>query len=527
MKILFLTILFLLIAPTVHGATFFIDADCATPGDGSTATCINDGNDSFDDTLDFTESNRNAGDIAIHRRNTTATYDDGTDLLFNSDGDLDNPIILEADFTDSWGDFSSSTETATLTFGSTTVELSASGTEIQAGKWIWAIGDDNKEFAYEVESITSATVVLFLPYKGDQAGSGVSMEVMPDAPRWNTAAGNIQWIFDGDNYWLVQGMHILGTDTTGNVNINTSTGIMFKDVIFEGDGTSVEGLTAQDDQPQVWVQKSRLFNHVDGIAANAGSGEFVSLIRDSLFDNNDVAAAEGIDVERWGNHEVHESEFKNQQFQAVILPGNAGSSALTRLRSNIFELAGPFAVGNNSNGVMNFLGSEDTGGVIGVTIFYAPPSDASIEQIMDSETTKVRSGGSNISLKITPNTQLSTAWEHSRLKLFEAPFFATTSSKTYTVFFASDTTTEFTANPTAAEFWCELEYWGHATNNFRRITKSTGTVDFTTDTDFDQSLAVTVAPSQEGVAYLRCYYAKTQESGKTNVFYVDPIVVVS
>ena len=76
---------FFVFIPVVQADTFFIDADCATPGNGSTATCVNDGNDSFDDTLDFTEVNRNAGDIAIHRRGTTAIYDDGTDLLFNSD----------------------------------------------------------------------------------------------------------------------------------------------------------------------------------------------------------------------------------------------------------------------------------------------------------------------------------------------------------------------------------------------------------------------------------------------------------
>ena len=149
------------------------------------------------------------------------------------------------------------------------------------------------------------------------------------------------------------------------------------------------------------------------------------------------------------------------------------------------------------------------------------------EAIIASETTKVRSGGSNKSIKITPHTGLSTNWEISRVKIFDQPFYATTDSKTYTVFFASDTTTEWVSSPTASELWVECEYWGHATNNFRTITKSTGTVDFTTDTDFDQSIAVTCAPAQAGVLYLRVYYAKTKEASDTNIFYVDPIPVVS
>ena len=86
---------------------------------------------------------------------------------------------------------------------------------------------------------------------------------------------------------------------------------------------------------------------------------------------------------------------------------------------------------------------------------------------------------------------------------------------------------DWTADPAANELWIELEAWGHATNDHRRIKKSAGAVDFSTDTDFDQSLAVTVAPAQAGIAILRCFYAKPKEAGNANVFYCDPIPVVS
>ena len=110
--------------------------------------------------------------------------------------------------------------------------------------------------------------------------------------------------------------------------------------------------------------------------------------------------------------------------------------------------------------------------------------------------------------------------------LFEIPFYATTDSKKYEVFFRPTATADWTADPTAAELWIELEAWGHATNNFRKITKSTGVIDMNGSTTFT-ALDVTVGPAQAGVAYLRGYYAKTKESGKANTFFWDVVPVVS
>lgn len=100
------------------GTTYYIDADCGTPGDGTTATCNGDADDSYDELDDFTEVARSAGDIAILRRGTTARYDNSSDLLFTSDGTIVSPIEIQADYTDIWGDFASSSQTYTPIFGS-------------------------------------------------------------------------------------------------------------------------------------------------------------------------------------------------------------------------------------------------------------------------------------------------------------------------------------------------------------------------------------------------------------------------
>src|SRR3990167_2378063 len=197
----------------------------------------------------FTEVARSAGDKVIIRRGANQC-DDGTDLLFTSDGTITNPIIIEADYDNLWRDQVdlSATATATLTFGSKTVTYSVdiSGV-LAAGDWIYASGDDNREFAYEVASVSTVTATLYLPYKGNQAGSGKTMYNMQDNPLWNTAAGDFQWTFDTDEYWKVQGIHIRGTDVNGVVEIDSSVGHQFLNCIFEGNGAADWGINPMDD----------------------------------------------------------------------------------------------------------------------------------------------------------------------------------------------------------------------------------------------------------------------------------------
>ena len=82
-------------------ATFYVDDTCGSPGDGSMAACTGAGTDSFDSLHTFTETGRNAGDICIVRRDNTS-IDDGGDLQFTSDGTIDNPIRIEADYDNNW-----------------------------------------------------------------------------------------------------------------------------------------------------------------------------------------------------------------------------------------------------------------------------------------------------------------------------------------------------------------------------------------------------------------------------------------
>ena len=109
------------------------------------------------------------------------------------------------------------------------------------------------------------------------------------------------------------------------------------------------------------------------------------------------------------------------------------------------------------------------------------------------------------------------------LKLFEYPIYANTTSKTYSVFFNSTSTANWTTDPTASEFWIECEYWAHPVSTgttTRAVKRSTGVIDFNGSTAW-QSLSVACQPTASGILYLRGWYAKPQESGVTNAFYVD------
>ena len=519
------------------GTVFYIDADCATPGNGSEPTCDNDANDPFDDILDFTEVNRNAGDIAFVRRGTTALYDDGTDLNFNSDGSVSNPIFISADYDNiDWGgggDFATSTQTVTPIFGSKFMATSASTTDMFPNEWIYIAGDCSEnpstasvntcDFAYEIEVATSTGISLFLPYKGAQTSSGSVTRVMPNAPIWGTAATAIQWMFDNDQNWLTQGVHIRGSDTNGNVEVDGSTTIHLKDVILEGNGTGDIGFRMTDGANAGTANKIRTFNHFTSIGAAKGTSGGPVRIMNSLLDNNSVAGSECFQADYGFSLTALNTECVNAS--EVVEAGGQPAATKAVFRNIATDSINPIDSIIQMNRTSYLF--EDFNGTVGDNRQFNEFSIGINSPAIKSTTTPVRSGGGATSIEVLPNTNLSTAWDESRLLLFEYPIYTDTTSRDYQVFFKSDTGTPFAASPTADELWIECEYWGHATNNHRRLLKSTGTVDFTTDADFDQSLTITCAPSQAGILYLRGWYAKTKEGGDDNIFFVDPQPVIS
>ncbi len=504
------------------GTTYYVDGDAGNNGSAGTAT-----GSAWLDIDQFTENARSAGDICIVRRGTTV--DDGTDLLFTSDGTKVAPITIEADYANAFGDDVdlSVTATATLTFGSKIITFSADVSGVVAvGDVIYVAAEDADEFAYEVSAVSTVTVTLFLPYKGGQDGSGKTMTNMQANPVWNTAAGVFQWNFDGDYFWKIQGIHIRGSDGNGNVESDSCSHHEFKDVVFEANG-GVTGIKVNDDGAHILALKCRFYNHFAGLGATAANGGFCrSVVVDTLFDGNSVANSFSLSGGRWDTVTFIECEHKrhgSSDIKAIEFPG--GETIL--LRNNILASSTEVTVQAASSVGAGVIFSSDHDGGLGVTKQYlSMGSSSNTTPAIESDTGTVRSGGGAVSGKCTPSTNIGIAWELSRILLFEIPLYATTASKKYEIFFRPTATADWTADPTAAELWIEIEYWGHATNDYRRILKSTGVIDMNGSTTFT-ALDVTVAPAQAGVAYLRGYYAKTKESAKANTFFWDVVPVVT
>ena len=487
-------------------------------------------------TLDqFTENARSAGDIAILRRGTTAQYDDGTDLGFTSDGAFNNPIVIEADFfgssanglhaSDDWngGDqFANSTQTYTMVFGSKTHTASATISGISVGDWIFNTtdGDDAKEFSYEVAAVSGTTLTLKLPYKGS-TGATKTLKVMPANPVWGALTTAFQVSIDADNYWKIQGEEFTGSDINGTIEVDTSFGIEFLDCNFKPD-TLDTGMEFRFDT-SVNLKKCRFDGGsratTFGIRPNSSFNSLTFDASDCLFEDLTVGIESEIlslvrliDCEGNGNSQADISRNASPSFFGCKF----------FLRNFTFG-TGTFEVENNQFYGVRII-SEDHDNVLNVTKQFL---GVGIEDtaILESDTGTVRSGGSNISIKITPQVNVGDKF-YSRIKLFEIAFYAATSSKTYDIYFKSNATANWTADPLVTELFIELEAWGHASNNSRKITKSTGVLDFNGVTTWNK-LSVTVAPAQAGVAYLRGWYMKPKESAKSNEFFIDPKPVVT
>lgn len=507
--------------PTSASATaYYIDFSVACGGVGtatSTAFCSIDA---------FTETARSAGDIAFVRRGKSTTTV-ASNIDFTSDGTIGNPIIVMADYDNLWGDFATSSETYSVSVATSTFYASASTTDIAAGDWIYVQGDCSEtyaatafnscEFAYQVASVSGSVLQLYIPYKGNQSGSGLTLRVMPDAPQWQNASGANQVAFNTDSHWLLKGLDIRGTNVNGQVRLIQSTGIVLYDMLMTGNGSSDVGILADTAGNVFIIKKSRIVNNSSGSLSPStliGPG---SLIADSILYNGLVLSlASSI------NLQVIDSYIYSSGV-AVTSTDYYGYTVSFR-NVKVSSEAGNFTT--NLGFARAYV--QDGNGTLGLSEYNSPLNSNDSVPIVSSTSSVVRTGGGPYSAIIVPSTRVSSNGLFGRIPLFEYPIYADTSSKQYDVYLMSTSTSAWTANPTATELWIECEYWAHDTGatSTRKIKKSTGTVSFTGSTDW-QSLSVTCQPSQTGIMYLRGWYAKTKESGKMNEFYVDTTPVIN
>lgn len=474
----------------------------------------------------FTGAARSAGDNCIVRRGTSEYIDVNGGLSPASDGTPENPIKTEADYDDTWSDFANSTQTYTPVFGSKTMEASDTITGISAGDWIYnsTDGDDPREFAYEVASVSGTTLTLYLPYKGS-VGATKTLKNMGSAPVYGEPSSTAYIYCNNDWWYSFQGIQFQGHYTNGFFYTQTNQAWLMKDCIFIGNGTTGE-FTERNVNSRALFWKCRIkdFKYcLFMLNQDYVSNKFN--FRDCILDGNSIASSIGVYLGAGVQTSLFE-ECEIINFAIGINSISLVSKFMFRglkLTNNTVDFSNADDSTAPHEGQLYF---EDYDNTVGDSRYKCRMVENDGDFLFQSETTKVRSGGSNKSIKVLPTINIGSS-PLGLLKLFEIPIYATTDSKTYTVYFACDDNTDWDDNPLAGELYIEASYLGHASNYGRVALKSTGTVDFKTDTDFDQSLAITIAPAQAGLLYLRCFYGKPKEATNVNIFYVDPIPVIS
>jgi hypothetical protein len=160
-------------------------------------------------------------------------------------------------------------------------------------------------------------------------------------------------------------------------------------------------------------------------------------------------------------------------------------------------------------------------------IFHQNNSDDDLAT-QETDTGTTFADGPSWSWKILPDsdTGLGGTDLWAPIQIYEYDVYLAAQEYTVTCDVLSDTTANWTADPTAAEFFLEVACWGHATVVLRREYRSTEVPDFNGSTA-EQTLSVTCTPSAAGYAKVRLVYLKPQESGKSNIFHANPKIRIT
>lgn len=542
-----LVFLAFLIPHSTNATVYFIDLSTTTPAD-----TINSGlstTSAWGSINKFTDNARVAGDIAFVRRGSAST----TGIVaatFTSDGLLNAPITISADYDNLWGGFASTSESYVPAFGSTFIPSSASSTLVATSTWIY-IGNDCSErafgfasttnpceFAYEVKTASSTGIQLYLPYKGNQSGTTRNVRVMGNAPQVGTATEAVQiFTMSGDDYWYFKGLDLRSTNAGCVVNLGaTNRGTIFYDMTVQGNGAGDCGVTGGAAGDGEYYKKIRMFNFVNGFGSfTVQSGGDMN---DFFLDCNAVSNSAFFTI---GNGTA--AGFGNIKDGSIQNCTNSINSLSVGGRIKMTNVNRPVSYSSLSGFGMYRLYFSDDMGIINLSSQSSNQISANtISTTSISDTSQLRAGGGPENFEILPpsgtgNTGISVNYfPNSYMKLFEYPIYAVANvSKIYSMFFMSTSTTNFRVNPLTAasstsatpEMYIECEEYFDAFDAARKLVRSStaSAINFTGSTAW-QSISVTCTPTRSGILYLRGWYAKPNDGG-SNWFFMDTTPVIS
>lgn len=543
-KLLLIALLATALFPsTSYSARFYIDPGCATPGNGTTVTCSGAGAP-LATMRQFTDVARVAGDVGIVKRGVATTTDPGVAMSFTTDGTLNAPITLMADYDNAFNNFATSSQTVTAKFGSIYMATSASTTDMFPHQWIYLAGDcyenptatspNGCQYAYEIEIASSTGIQLYLPYKGNQAGSGKVPRVMPFISNTGIVTGATQiFTLSSDDFWAIKGMDLRSTNT--NVISVTSSQVSFFDTIIQTDGVSTASITLSGSY--IPFGKFRSFG---GTFASTVSE---SIYYDGLINCNNVASTQAYSQNAIRSIlRVSNTTIQNciSDLQIGSLSGTSGGSVVFNnvKRRNTFSAL-------QSVPIVDYF--QDDFGIVGLnsqTSNQISASTVSTTTISTTTAYATRTNGTTLQQYFDPpsgtgNTGLSSSqFPFSYIKMFEYPFYTTANTAyTVTAYFLSTSTSQWSVNPvtdstiasTTPEMFIECEFYNDTDDADRQLKRSNtaNDVNFTGSTAW-QDISVTFTPIQTGITYCRGWYGKKKETGSAmNQFLMDTKVDIT
>lgn len=444
-----------------------------------------------------------AGDIGIVRNNGgSETW--GANKSPANHGRVTSPITLKADDGTEWpADLTNVTNTYAVTNGSKAIAASATENELSAGDQLKISGHDRW---YTIASVSGTDVTLEMTYRG-ASGSGLSGTKLPAMPKIDCAA-SYQWGHARD-CWQLERLHVHDAAPTG-------ISITGKSVTIDGCRImATSGSKALQISSNTHCLRSQMNGSYSGgtIYTHGATGSF--LVDDCLVEGGLL-----------GFHTTYLSgELRNIECTASTAVFANPLFRLTLASYNLkFTSAALIGAGYRGQPSRLRISVQDYDGTTRDNRIFTHLDPADNDAALRRNTSTIRTGGADSSIEVRPSTNVGTDADWRKLLVHEGYLYLPTSAKTVTVYFNLPAA-NFTTAPTATELWIELEYLADATNAGRRTVVSTGTI--TADGNWNSLSIGPITPAAAGEAFLRVWYCKTKEDGKSNYLYVDPELVIS
>ena len=459
---------------------------------------------------------RTAGDTVTVRNGRTGDLHTPADvaLAHGQSGTVLAPITVEADFDDQWSDHidlaSVESATCTVSLGSNswvfTADVSGS---VSVDDYLYVSGDDQRVYCSKVIAVSGdgLTITTKLPYFGANGGAGKTViNMLSFATFGTTASSNRQIDINTRDHIKYNGIEV--ATNAAECFKGTGVGIKISHPTLTGGASNPKGITNSN----VIVDGIISDTNISTVVESAGKSKTYR----SYLDNK---ASTGIGINQVANGTIYAEDCQLSSGGTGLASKADGDAHLKNC--DFSSATKDVEITAGTYGMVSIEDENQVRGVFKAVNKISASSANPIVYHINSETTTVRTGGNAVAIKILPSDNINDD-EFARLEPLELELHKLNVERTNKIYFKTNATGNWTANPAASELRIEQEFYDSASNTFRKEVVSTGTLNLTGSTDW-QALSINATPGSSGGGKLTLIYAKSKESGKSNELFIDPL----